>query len=178
MDPLANWNYGAAPQFPYGDETSYRKAIEFLDGPYTIEDWGSGTSWAARYVKRGRYVGVDGNWSLHCNVLADLRTYHSLADAILMRHILEHSYDWRQILKNALLSFQKKFVLIMFTPFSEVTRTIQMSKVAGGEDKVPDLSFRKQDLLDMIGSLPFTEESLKTDTQYGVEHIFYISRKP
>lgn len=174
---LANWNYGAAPQFPYGDETSYGKAIEFLDGPYIIEDWGCGVAWARKFVKRGRYFGIDGNWSLHCDLVADLRTYHSLADAILLRHVLEHNYDWRKILANALLSFQKKFVLILFTPFSEVTGLIQMSKVGGGTEEVPDLSFRKQDLTDMIGPLPYTEESLQTATQYGVEHIFYISRK-
>lgn len=176
MEPLANWNYGASPQFPYGDETSYRKAIEFLDGPYIIEDWGCGTAWARRFVKHGRYIGIDGNYSLHCNVVADLRTYRSEADGILMRHIIEHNYEWKTILDNALASFRKRFALVLFTPFSDVTRTLQMSKVAGGEDRVPDLSFRKHDLLDMIGSLSCKEESLVTGTQYGQEHIFYISK--
>lgn len=177
MKDLQSWNYGTTEAFPYGDETTYRKAMAFLDGPWVIEDWGCGTAWARNFVQRGRYVGIDGSFSLHCNVVADLRTYHSLADAILIRHILEHNDDWREILKNALLSFQKKFALILFTPFSDVTRTIAMSKVGGSDVAlVPDISFRRQDLVDMIGSLPFTEETLKTDTQYGVEHIFYITR--
>lgn len=176
MEKLANWNYGATPQFPYGDETSYRKGVEFLDGPWIIEDRGCGTAWARRFVKRGRYIGIDGSWSMHCDQVADLRTYRSSADAVLMRHILEHSYDWKLILENALASFQRKFALILFTPFSNRTQVIQMSKVGGGDQQVPDLSFRKEDLLETIGSLPYTEESLRTNTQYEVEHIFYISR--
>lgn len=37
-DIVGRWNYGATPQFPYGEETSYRKAMAFLDGPYVIAD--------------------------------------------------------------------------------------------------------------------------------------------
>jgi hypothetical protein len=173
LAPLANWNYGGTPQFPYGDETTYHKAIEFLDGPYVIEDWGCGTAWAKRFVKRGRYVGVDGSWSLHCDLVADLRRYRSTADAIMMRHILEHNNDWKNILENALASFQKKFALIVFTPFGDVTRSIGSTK-----ENVPDISFRKEDLLEFLRPFSFTEESLHTGTQYGIEHIFYVTRNP
>lgn len=171
---LENWNYGAAPQFPYGDETTYRKAIEFLDGPYIIEDWGCGTAWARRFVKRGRYIGIDGSWSLHCDLVADLRTYRSSsAGGILIRHILEHSWGWRQILENALASFQKKLCLILFTPFGAETKSIGTSW-----GTVPDLSFRKEELLEFLRPFTFTEEALQTATQYGVEHIFYVTRNP
>jgi hypothetical protein len=169
---LANWNYGAATPFPYGSETTYKKAIDFLDGPWVIEDWGCGTAWAKRFVKRGRYVGIDGSFSLHCDVIADLRTYRSGADGILMRHILEHNYDWKKILENALASFRRKFALIIFTPFGEVTRTIAMNE----NPKVPDISFWKYDILDFLRPYVFTEEALKTVTQYGQEHMFYISK--
>jgi hypothetical protein len=169
---LENWNYGTSPQFPYGDETTYKKAIVFLDGPHIIEDWGCGTAWAKRFVKRGRYVGVDGSWSFHCDLVTDLRTYRSKADGIMMRHILEHSYGWKKILENALASFQKKFVLILFTPFGEITRSIGSTK-----ENVPDLSFRKEDLLEFLQPFLFTEESLQTATQYGLEHIFYVTRE-
>lgn len=173
MSKLENWNYGTSPQFPYGDETTYKKAIAFLDGPYVIEDWGCGTAWAGRFVKQGWYIGIDGSWSFHCNVMADLRTYRSQPDGILIRHILEHSYEWQKILENALASFQKKFCLILFTPFGEVTRSIGSTK-----ENVPDISFRKEDLLEFLRPFQFTEESLQTATQYGQEHIFYITRKP
>jgi hypothetical protein len=178
MDPLASWNYGATPPFPYGDETTYKKAVEFIDGPWDVEDWGCGTAWAKKFVNRGRYIGIDGSWSLHCNIVADLRTYRSSAGGIMIRHILEHNYDWKKILENALASFQKKFCLILFTPFSPITQTLQMSKVGGGNATVPDLSFRKEDLLEFFNPFSFTEETLQTATQYGIEHIFYIQRKP
>lgn len=177
MDPLANWNYGTTQPFPYGDETTYKKAIEFLDGPWTITDFGCGTAWAKRFVKRGRYIGVDGSWSFHCDVKADLRSYKCETEAVLMRHILEHNYDWKVILENALASFQKRMALIMFVPFGEVTKAIAMNKVGGSQiATVPDIQFKRQDLLDVIGTLPYKEETLQTATQYGWEHIFYIER--
>ena len=181
---LGKWNYGLTPTFPYGDETSYRKAMDFLDGPYIIEDWGCGTAWARRFVKKGRYIGLDGSWSMHCDQVTDLRTYRSEADGILIRHILEHNYDWRKILENALASFQKKFCLILFTPFGDVTQSIGSTK-----ENVPDISFRKEDLLEFLDAVDeaskrsdrrrfyFTEESIQSATQYGVEHLFYIQHR-
>lgn len=170
-DILGKWNYGTTPKFPYGDETSYRKAMEFLDGPYIIEDWGCGVAWARRFVKRGRYIGIDGSWSMHMDLVADLRTYRSSSDAILMRHILEHNWDWRKILENALTSFRKKFCLIIFTPFGPETK-----QIATTWETVPDLSFKKDDLLEFLKPFTFTEESIKSDTQYGSEHLFFVTR--
>lgn len=182
---LGKWNYGATPQFPYGDETSYKKAMDFLDGPYIIEDWGCGTAWGRKFVKRGRYIGLDGSWSMHCDQVVDLRTYRSQADAILVRHILEHNFEWKKILENALASFQKKLCLILFTPFVDQTREIGPRSF----ETVPDLAFRKEDILEFLlaeGPIPmtsrnrrlfyYTEESLMTATQYGQEHIFYIEK--
>jgi glycosyltransferase involved in cell wall biosynthesis len=172
-DVMGKWNYVDAPRFAYGEDTTYRKAMEFLDGPHIVEDWGCGTAYARKFVKHGRYIGLDGSWSLHCDQVVDLRTYRSQADAILMRHILEHNWEWKKVLENALASFRKKFVLVMFTPFSAgETHSIGSSF----EGTVPDLSFRKEDLLEVIRPLPFTEESVPSATQYGYEHVFYITR--
>lgn len=158
--------------------------MEFLDGPYTIEDWGCGTAWAKRFVKRGRYIGVDGSWSLHCDIVDDLRTRRSEPGGILIRHILEHNWEWKKILENALASFQKKFVLVLFTPFANETHSIGTTW-----ETIPDLSFRKQELLDFLDAedaaskrsdrrrFYFTEESLQSATQYGVEHLFYIEHR-
>lgn len=172
-DVTGKWNYGTTPQFAYGEDTTYRRAMEFLDGPYIIEDWGCGAAWARKFVQRGRYIGIDGSWSMHCDKVVDLRMYRSTADAILMRHVLEHNYDWERILENALASFQKKVALVMFTPFSSgETKSIGSNP----EGTIPDLSFKKQDLLDLIGKFPYTEESVPSATQYGFEHVFYIAR--
>lgn len=171
-DILGKWNYGTAPQFAYGDETSYRKTIDFLDGPHTIEDWGCGTAFAETFVQRGRYIGIDGSWSMHCDLVADLRTHRSSADAILLRHVLDHNWEWKKILENALASFQKRLAIVIFTPFSEHTHSI-----ATTWGTVPDISFRKEDLLEFLQPFSYTEESLKTATQYGGEHIFYVTRE-
>ena len=171
---MGKWNYGTTPQFPYGEDTTYRKAMEFLDGPWIIEDWGCGTAYARNFVKKGRYIGVDGSWSMHCDQVADLRIHRSRPNAILMRHILEHNWDWKQILQNALDSFQDRFCLVMFTPFSEETKKIGDN--FGGA--VPDLSFKKEDLLALMAGFDIREESVPSGTQYGTEHIFYVTRKP
>jgi hypothetical protein len=170
-DILGKWNYGTAPRFPYGEETSYQKAMDFLDGPYVIEDRGCGTTWARNFVKRGRYVGVDGSWSLHCDTVADLRKYRSSADAILLRHVLDHNWDWKKILENALASFQKKLCLVIFTPFGQETRTI-----ATTWETIPDISFKKSDLTELLKSFPYTEETIKSATQYGTETLFYVTK--
>lgn len=172
---LGKWDSfyaNATAPFPYGDETTYRKAIDFLDdGCEIIHDWGCGAAFAGTLVKKAQYVGIDGSWSRMAHVIADLREFRNPSDGILMRHILEHNYEWKKVLENALASFQKKFVLIMFTPFVPETKQIAMNGIG-----VPDLSFRKEDLTDLFKHLPFREESLQTKTQYGVEHIFYITK--
>ena len=92
-----------------------------------------------------------------------------------MRHVLEHNVNWRQILADAVRSFTKRMVLVIFTPIADTTRVIGTSDTA--MDKfIPDISFKKSDLTDHLQHLTYREESLATDTQYGREHIFYIER--
>ena len=63
----------------------------------------------------------------------------------MMRHILEHNHDWRLVLENALASFDKKFCLILFTPFSDgQTKVLKENKKYGVD--VPDISFAKADI--------------------------------
>jgi hypothetical protein len=87
-----------------------------------------------------------------------------------MRHVLEHNYGWRLILKNAVSSFRKRMVLILFTPFSENERKI------GDTDGIPDLSLRRDEVLSFFKELAVTEESFESATQYGREHIFYLEK--
>jgi hypothetical protein len=168
------WNYPELPEIRYGDDTSYRKGMEFLDGHGVIEDWGCGLGHARKFVSRSRYVGVDGSGTA-AEVVADLGQYRSRVDCIFMRHVLEHNANWRQILVNALDSFQRRMVLVVFTPFGEVTRqvatTLGMTTIP-----VPDISFRREDITERFAGLEFSEETLDTDTQYGVEYIFYLEQ--
>lgn len=168
---VGRWDYRHGTQFPYGDETSYRKGMTYLDGHGTIEDWGCGTAFAKRFATRSAYIGIDGSPSAFRDKAADLRTYASNADCIFMRHVLEHNYEWRAILKNAISSFQLRMVLIIFTPFADETGPIATSS------EIPDIAFRKEDLIESFRHLHYSEESLQTPTQYETEHIFYIEKR-
>jgi hypothetical protein len=149
----------------YGaDDLSYRKAAQFLDGG-PVEDWGCGTAYARQFFTHP-YTGVDGTADF-CDVVADLRIYRSHTYGILLRHVLEHNFEWRRILENALASCQR-LALVIFTPFEETTRQIAWNQGV----EVPDLSFRKQDLTECLPR--YTEESFASRTGYNTETIFYV----
>src|SRR6266508_4844169 len=154
---IGKWSYRDVKQFAYGDETSYRKGMAFLDGHGAIEDWGCGTAYAKRFATRSAYVGIDGSPSEYRDKAADLRTYTSNTDCIFMRHVLEHNHEWRAILRNAIASFERRMVLIIFTPLSDETRTI--ATWSG----IPDIAFRREDLTALFRDLHYSEESLQTD---------------
>jgi hypothetical protein len=64
-------------------------------------------------------------------------------------------------------------VLILFTPFVDVTRVIAVNKPLG----VPDIAFARMDLIRCFTGLKWTlEENLPTNTQYGIEHVFYLEK--
>lgn len=173
---LGAWNYDQLTKFPYGDDVTYEKGISFLDGHGAIEDWGCGFAHAKTFVKISPYIGIDGS-SPNADKIVDLRQYTSDTECIFMRHVLEHNADWRNILKNAVASFSKRMVLIIFTPFGAKTRQIATSSGLTSFP-VPDILFKKEDLTDSFEHLTYTEESLQTNTQYGTEHIFYIEKSP
>ena len=156
------WNYQNVETFHYGDDVSYRRGIAFLDGHGTIEDWGCGFAHARTFVTRSPYVGVDGS-SKWADKIADLRDYTSDVDCIFMRHILEHNVDWKRILANAIRSFKKRMVLVIFTPLSEMTRAIAASMTVTSFP-VPDIAFKREDLTEYFAHLKYSEESLKKRT--------------
>ena len=168
------WNYDNVPKFHYGDDTSYRKGLAFLDGCGTIEDWGCGFAHAKSFIQHSAYVGIDGS-SPHADRIVDLCEYRSQVDCIFMRHVLEHNVEWRRVLRGALASFRKRMSLILFTPFADRTRIISTATNCTSVS-MPDLSFRREDLTEYFTGLKVTEEALRTDTQYGVEHIFYLEK--
>lgn len=168
------WTYSQCTEaFPYGSIDTYAKAMNFLSDCATVEDWGCGTAYARNFLKTQKYIGVDNSPSKFCDIVTNLTTYKSNVEGILIRHVLEHNFEWKKILDNALNSCQKKMVLVVFTPFSEVTK-----QGADNGHNIPDLFFRKEDLTDRWTGVSFTEECLVTHTQYGVEHIFYINKLP
>jgi glycosyltransferase involved in cell wall biosynthesis/SAM-dependent methyltransferase len=168
---LGRWRYANAAPFPCGDDVTYRKGMAHLDGHGAIEDWGAGTGYARRFVTRSDYRAVDGSPSLDVDCVTDLRHYRSEVDCVFMRHVLEHNLDWEPILLNALASFRRRMVLILFTPFASRTQEI------GSWSGIPDVAFRKQDLLRHFAGLHVREESVVTHSQYRHEHVFYLERR-
>lgn len=111
------------------------------------------------------------------NVKADLVTYKSNVPGIYMRHILEHNYEWRKVLENALQSFTERFCLVLFTPFTDNTKEIAHNLPHGID--VPDIAFSKDEITTIIknNDCVYTLESISNDTGYGIEHIFFITKK-
>jgi hypothetical protein len=168
---LCIWDYSSLTEpVPYGEETTYGRGLGWLKDCRVVEDWGCGPAWGRRFVPEGHYVGIDSSPSKFIDKLCDLRDYHSDADGIFIRHVLEHNHDWRKILQNAVESFTKRLVLVIFTPFSEKTHPIVSSKAL-------DISFRKEDLDRFFTDFAIKEEHLRTKTQYSEEHIFYVEKE-
>lgn len=159
--------------FRYGDTITYKLAADFMSDINEIEDWGCGTGGFKRFYK-GKYTGVDGSANPFVDKVADLREYRSKVDGIVMRHVLEHNYDWKLVLGNAIASFNKKLCIVMFTPFVPATQEIAHNKKHGVD--VPDIAFGKEEVENFFKGLKWRMESHKTKTGYGIEHIYYIEK--
>lgn len=157
----------------YGNVLSYVKAAEFFSDLDEVEDWGCGKGGFTAFWPK-RYVGIDGSATPFADKVVDLTTYTSSAEGILLRHVLEHNALWEDILTNAVASFRRKLCIVLFTPFSEVTRQLAYYEALD----VPDISFAREDItrhlsgmqwrMEEYGDLPYT--------QYGVETLFYVER--
>ncbi len=171
-----DWSYKNVKQrtsFRYENAITYQLAEDFLKN-LDLEDWGSGTG-AFKRIHRGKYLGIDGSKTPLVDIIADLRNYKSSTNGIMMRHVLEHNYDWEKVLDNAISSFNRRFCLVLFTPFSKKTKVISQNKKYGVD--VPGISFNKRDVERHFKGLKWKlTENIKTKTYYGVEHIYYIEK--
>lgn len=176
-------------EYPYGDTTTYHRGVEFLRTCETIEDWGCGRGWLRTLVRPEVYRGIDvGVDSIACSnhfadVYANLSEYHSDTPGLFMRHVLEHNFDWRRILRNAISSFRNRMFLAVFTPL--LTDSEDDAKVIAlhgppehpyYDPPVPNLSFRRAAVEAEFAGLKFTYESLLTGTQYGEEHLWRLTK--
>ena len=154
----------------YADETTYQMAADFLADVEEVEDWGCGSGGFRKFC-RSRYIGVDGSASPYADKIVELCHYRSNTNAILLRHVLEHNYNWETVLRNAMRSFRQKLCIVIFTPFSAKTQVIRYCN----DFRVPDISFNKADLIKHFGDVGWAlDENIKTDSEYGVEHVFRI----
>lgn len=175
MTMLGKWaQYGwgsSGPSRPV-DETTFRLGEIFLRG-VDVEDWGCGTGWFQTYAKHS-YKGIDGTKTPAVDVVADLVEYRSSSPGIFMRHVLDHNWHWEKILANALRSFDHRLVVVLFTPFSQSPDAPIALNVVNG---IPDLSLPREKIVAEFE--PFwwaSRENLRTATQYGVEHVFFVER--
>jgi len=166
--------------FLYGDTVTYEKAASFLLDCKTVEDWGCGGGGFLRYRKDA--VGVDGSdTKFAIKKFIDLKTYNSECDGIHMRHVLEHNYAWKYILKNALNSAKRKLVITFFIPVNNEGKTIELSHNKSLGVDVPDLSISEIEFLNILKEYKpeisnIESLILTTNTQYGREQIFFITK--
>lgn len=164
---------------PYGDSETYKFGADFLKDCETVEDWGTGGGGFKRY--RANAIGIDGSDTPYADVKADLKTYRSGVDGIFMRHILEHNYEWKAILKNALDSAGKKLVVVLFTPIKqgdtiEFTEDTKQNQAQGID--VPVLSLGRQELYQILLSYgcQVEEQGYATESHYGSETVLLITK--
>lgn len=157
---------------PYGESPTYAIAAEFVAG-LPVSDWGCGKGWLRQHIAPELYHGVDGSSSPFADEIADLAAYRAPSPAIVLRHVLEHDYRWREILRNAAAAAASRLVVILFTPTAEET-----SEIAWNEDPgVPDLSFALADLVAELAAFDVEiVELVSPETQYGVETILLCQR--
>ena len=160
--------------FLYGDALTYRMAASFFADVDVVEDWGCGRG-GFRNFCTSRYVGVDGSRTPYADKIADLADYRTDAEGILLRHVLEHDYNWEKILANAVKSFRRKLCIVLFTDFSESTRELAHNKALGVD--VPDLSFAQADIEKHLAGNHFKlVKGLVTKSQYKIEHVYFVWR--
>jgi len=158
----------------YGDGVTYLMAAAFLADMTDIEDWGCGTG-AFRQFCQTKYVGIDGSRTPFADHIADLTRYRSTPDGIMLRHVLEHDYQWDKILANALASFRRKLFLCLFTPFATTTHEIAHNRASGVD--VPDLSFARADIEHHLVGLNWQVfPEIPTISQYKMEHVYLVWR--
>lgn len=159
----------------YGEATTYLIAAEFLSDCPLVEDWGCGAGGMSRFITPAeRYRGIDGSVTPFANTVADLATYEQPTPAaIVMRHILEHNYGWEAVLDNAIRQFHEKMCLILFTPLGTTTRTLFTEP---DYNDVPVISFALDDLTAYFGDAMWASTHHTTNTQFGVETVFYLTR--
>lgn len=140
---------------PYGDVTTYGLAAWWMHdgGCALVEDWGCGGGALSEWIHRDhsvRYRGIDGSDTPFAHEHADLREYRSVTEGIVVRHVLEHNYDWRVILDNAVASYTKRLAVVLFTPLVGETHVLNTEPEYGDR---PVIAFALRDLLDAYGDV-------------------------
>jgi hypothetical protein len=163
-----------------GSHESYERAGKFLAGERLVEEWGCATTFGRQFIP-APYRGVDGAPSKFVDEVADLSTYMSKTPNALMRHVLEHNWNWRTILANFLASFQEKAVLILFIPAGKHDINRSFEHREGFDPSPPGLQLDEVSLLDLLnrtGLQVMADTELSNDTPpFGYERMFFLEKR-
>lgn len=161
----------------YGVSDTYQLGADWLQDCSVIEDWGCGKGWFSKFVPEYKYIGIDGSHSPFAVRVVDLVNYQSNVPGIFMRHVIEHDYEWKTLLTNALNSFTERMVLILFTPMSDETHELTYHTDPG----VPELSFSMNDILELIQlagvSCQVEQYPFASGYDDGKETVFYLEKR-
>lgn len=169
----------APVEYPGGSE-SYKLAGMFLAGDALVEEWGCATTFGRQFIP-APYRGVDGGPSEFVDVVADLREYGSGVPNALIRHVLEHNWDWRDILDNFVSSFTKKAAIILFIPMGvhDINRSFEHR--VGKAPTPPGLQLDEASFFDRInrpGVVIVDDMELANDTPpFGYERVIFLEKK-
>ena len=176
MDYIDRWkaSHGNKPDIKmYGSSMTYEMAAAFLNDCEVVEDWGCGRG-AFTLFRKKPIIGVDGTQTPYVHKVADLQHYTSDVEGILLRHVLEHNDNWKDVLTNAINSAKKKLCIVLFIPLSE-NGTEEISRAE--DTNIPGLSIDKTEFLECFSHLKYVHAGrLYTDANYRNEHVFYITK--
>lgn len=159
----------------YGGDPTYPMAAAWMEGCATVEDWGCGKGWLRQFCDPAAYRGIDGSCTPFADVVADLATYRSDVDGIVLRHVLEHDYRWGVILAGAIASCRERLCVILFTPQVEKTRVLHTEP---DYHDVPVIAFRLEDITDPIEADGFEVEVevVQCNSFYGADTVIRANR--
>lgn len=152
----------------YGKAETYIRGAKWLADVEVVEDWGCGYCTFRDHLPEGAaYIGLDGSPG-YCDHVVDLEEYVSTTPGIFMRHVLEHNVNWRQIITNAVQSFQHRMALVLFLPPKMVdTRHSHVDDFGAGE--IPNIHICGKDLVGIFGDTLHHRETFRKETIYYLE---------
>lgn len=153
----------------YGDDTTYALAAEWLKDCVTVADWGGARGYFKQFLPAAvRYTSVDGTRHHDgVDIVADLADYHEPSDGILLRHVVDMTFDWPAVLANALNAFRYRLVVV--TCWEAAVET----HVARTEHGWPVTHFNPDQLRTFMGHLLVRDDLVQTTHP---ERVYYLER--
>lgn len=160
----------------YGTDDTYMLASEWLYDCPTVADWGGANGYCCQYFPLTcRYHVVDGTYQdFNPTIVADLRKYCGKSAGILLRHVVDNTLHWQEVLRNAVASFEHRMVVVTFTPAVAETTMIDKRWGPGKRPGYPYWHFNHDDLRREMAGLIHSEHCLQTTHP---ERLYFLERR-